>query len=54
MSLTNRYEVWWDVNGALAAVTRRVRDSGNDLFRGFDDYGFYNVKIGCNGKNFNV
>ena len=33
ISLKERYQVWWDVNGALAAVERRVEDGGNDLLR---------------------
>ena len=54
MPLKERYQVWWDVNGALAAVERRVGDSGDDLFRSFFDYGSYDLQIGCNGKKFYV
>ena len=43
MSLKERYQVWWDVNGALATVERSVGDGGNDLFRRFFDYGSYDV-----------
>ena len=52
MPLKERYQVWWDVNGALAAVERRVGDSGDDPFRCFFDYGSYDFQIGCNGKKF--
>ena len=54
MSLKERYQVLWDVNGALAAVERRVGDNGNDLFLRVFDYGSYDVQIGCNGKKFYV
>ena len=46
--------MWWDVNGSLAAIERRVGDSGDDLFWSFCDYGSYNIQIGSNGKNFYV
>ena len=52
MPLKERYQVWWDVNCNLAAVERRVGDSGDDLFRSFFDYGSYDLQIGCNGKKF--
>ena len=52
MSLKERYQVWWDMNGALAAVGRRVGDGGYYLFRSFFDYGSYDLQIGCNGQNF--
>ena len=54
MPLKERYQVWWDVNGALAAVERRVGDSGDYLFRRFFDYGSYDLQIGCIGKKFYV
>ena len=54
MSLHERDQVWWDVNGALAAVELRVGDGGSDLFRCCYDYGSYDVQIGCNGKKFYV
>ena len=42
------------MNGAQAAVERRVWDGGNDLVQGFFDYGFYDLQIECNGKKFYV
>ena len=42
------------MNGALAAVERRVGDGGDDLFQSFFDYGFYDLQIGCNGQKFYV
>ena len=51
--LNERYQVWWDVNGALA-VERRVGDSGDDLVRSILDNGSYDIKIACNGKKFNI
>ena len=54
MPLKERYQMWWDVNGALAAVERRVGDSGDDLFRIFCDYGSYDLQIGWNGKKFYI
>ena len=52
MPLKERYQVWLDVNGDLAAVERRVGDSGDDLFQSFFDYGLYDLQIGCNGQKF--
>ena len=43
MSLKENYQVWWDVNSALAAVERRVGDGGDDPFWRFLDYGSYDV-----------
>ena len=54
MSLKERYQVWWDMNGALAGVRRRVGDGGDDLFRSLVYYGCYDLQIGCNGKKFYV
>ena len=54
MSLKKRNQVWWDVNGALAVVERRVGDGGDDLFRSFFAYGSYDLQIWCNGKKFFV
>ena len=47
-----RYQVLSDVYGALAAVERPVGDGADDRVRCFLNYGFYNVQIGCNGKEF--
>ena len=52
MSLKEKYQVGWDVNGGLAAVERLVGDCADDLFRCVFDYGYYDVQIGCNCKKF--
>ena len=49
-----RYEVRWDVFGALAAVERLVKDSADNCVRCFFDYVFYDVQIRRNGKIFIV
>ena len=54
MSLKERYQVWWDVNGAVAVVEPRVGDSGDDLLWSFIDYAPYDLQIGCNGKKLYV
>ena len=46
MSLKEKYQVGWDVNGGLAAVERLVGDCADDLFRCVFDYGYYDVQIG--------
>ena len=47
-----KYQVRWDVYGALAAVESPVRDGSDDRVRCFFDYGSYDVKIGRNEKKF--
>ena len=47
-----RYQVRWDVYGALAAVKPSVGDSANHRVWCFLDYNSYNVQIGRNGQKF--
>ena len=53
IALKERYQVRWDVYGALEAVEHRVGDGADDRVRCFLDYGSYDVQIGRNGKIFN-
>ena len=47
-----RYQVRWDVYGALAAVERPVGDGADHRVRCFLDYNSYEVQIGRNGRKF--
>ena len=52
MAPEERYQVRWDVSGALEAVERPVGDGADDRVRCYFDYGSYDVKFGPNGKKF--
>ena len=52
MAPEQRYQVRWDVYGALAAVYRPCGDGANNRVRCFLDYGSYDFHIGRNGKKF--
>ena len=45
-----RYQVQWDVYGALADVSRPVGDGADNRVRCFLDYGSYDLQIGRNKK----
>ena len=47
-----RYQLRWDVYGALPAVERPVGDDADDRVRCFLDYGFYDFQIRRNGIKF--
>ena len=47
-----KYQVRWNVYGALAAVERPVGDGADDRVWCFLDYGSYEVQIRRNGKKF--
>ena len=47
-----RYQLRWDVYGALAAVERPVGDGADDRVQCFLDYGSYDLQIRRNGKKF--
>ena len=47
-----RYQLRWDVYGALAAVECPVGDCADDRVRCFLYYGSYDLKIRRNGKKF--
>ena len=54
VAFEKRYQVRWDVYGAVAAVERPVGDGADNRVRCFLDYGSYDFQIGCNGKKFIV
>ena len=47
-----RYQLRWDVYGALAAVERPVGDGADDRVRFFLDYGSYDLQIRRKGMKF--
>ena len=52
MAPEERYQVRWDVYGAMAAVERPVGDGADDRVRCLLDYGSYDLQIGRNGNKF--
>ena len=52
MVTEKRYQVWWNVYCAQAAVKRRVGDGADDRVSCSLDYGSNDVQIRCKGKTF--